>query len=32
MEKGVRIADLFRNEHEYVGKRALVQGWVEDEA
>jgi len=28
MEKGVRIADLFRNEHGYVGKRALVQGWV----
>jgi len=28
MEKGVRIADLFRNEHEYVGKTALVQGWV----
>jgi len=28
MEKGVRIADLFRNEHRYVGKRVLVQGWV----
>ncbi len=28
MEKGVRIADLFENEPEYVGKRALVQGWV----
>jgi len=28
MEKGVRIADLFKNEHEYVDKRALVQGWV----
>jgi asparaginyl-tRNA synthetase len=28
MEKGTRIADLFRNEHEYVGKRVLVQGWV----
>ena len=28
MEKGVRIADLFRNEHRYVGQRALVQGWV----
>jgi len=28
MEKGVRIADLFRDEHRYVGQRALVQGWV----
>jgi asparaginyl-tRNA synthetase len=28
MEKGVRIADLFRNEHRYVGKWVLVQGWV----
>ncbi len=28
MEKGVRIADLFRDEHEYVGKKTLVQGWV----
>ncbi len=28
MEKGVRVADLFRNEHKYVGQRALVQGWV----
>jgi len=28
MEKGVLIADLFRNEHEYIGKKTLVQGWV----
>ncbi len=28
MEKGVRIADLFRNEDEYIGKTTLVQGWV----
>jgi len=28
MEKGVRIADLFGNEHGNVGKRVVVQGWV----
>ena len=28
MEKGIRIADLFGNEQEYTGKKALVQGWV----
>ncbi|MGA3115109.1 MAG: asparagine--tRNA ligase [Syntrophobacteraceae bacterium] len=28
MEKGVRIADLFGNEHGSVGKRVVVQGWV----
>ncbi len=28
MEKGIRIADLFGNEQEYIGKKALVQGWV----
>jgi asparaginyl-tRNA synthetase len=28
MEKGVSIADLFKNEPEFIGKKALVQGWV----
>ena len=28
MEKGIRIAALFKNEQEYVGKKVLVQGWV----
>ncbi|MGA2401873.1 MAG: asparagine--tRNA ligase [Syntrophobacteraceae bacterium] len=28
MEKGIRIADLFENEHAYIGRRALLQGWV----
>jgi asparaginyl-tRNA synthetase len=28
MEKGTRIADLFRSEKEFIGKRTLVQGWV----
>lgn len=28
MEKGVGIADLFKNEPEFIGKKALVQGWV----
>ena len=28
MEKGIRIADLFGNEQDYIGKKALVQGWV----
>ena len=28
MEKGIRIADLFGNEQEYIGKKVLVQGWV----
>ncbi|MHC1728853.1 MAG: asparagine--tRNA ligase [Syntrophobacteraceae bacterium] len=28
MEKGIRVADLFREEQNYVGKKALVQGWV----
>lgn len=28
MEKGVRIADLFANEKNYLDKRTLVQGWV----
>ncbi len=28
MEKGIRIANLFANEHGYMGRRALVQGWV----
>jgi len=28
MHKGVRIADLFRQEHQYLGKAVQVQGWV----
>jgi asparaginyl-tRNA synthetase len=28
MEKGVRIAEIFRDEHSYIGKTARVQGWV----
>jgi asparaginyl-tRNA synthetase len=28
MEKGVAIADMFKNESLFIGKRALVQGWV----
>ena len=28
MEKGILIADLFRDEQKWLGKRALVQGWV----
>ena len=28
MEKGIRIADLFRDEHKWLGKTAVVQGWV----
>ncbi len=28
MEKGIRIAELFRDEKKWLGKTALVQGWV----
>ncbi|MGC9193925.1 MAG: asparagine--tRNA ligase [Syntrophobacteraceae bacterium] len=28
MEKGIRIADLFREEKKWLGKTVLVQGWV----
>lgn len=28
MEKGIRIADLFKKEPEYTGKVVRVQGWV----
>ncbi len=28
MEKGIRIADLFRDEQKWLGKTVLVQGWV----
>jgi asparaginyl-tRNA synthetase len=28
MEKGIRIADLFRDEENWLGKTAVVQGWV----
>ncbi len=28
MEKGIRIADLFKDEQKWLGKKALVQGWV----
>jgi asparaginyl-tRNA synthetase len=28
MEKGITIADLFRGEQEYVGRKTVVQGWV----
>jgi len=28
MEKSVRIADMFKNEDEYLGKKVVVQGWV----
>lgn len=28
MEHGIRIADLFGKEHDYIGKTVCVQGWV----